>query len=116
MGIIKNKQQQNIMSFKNVILALGFATTTSAVKLQSQDVWYLVEIGDLLDEAAIDIGDWTEGAAIDIGNWTEGAFADLGDWTEGAFADLGDWSEGAFEDTGDWMYETMMQLATKEGQ
>merc|ERR1712051_187652 len=104
MGIIENKHKQNMMSNTYIVLALGIANTTSAVRLQSQDVFYLVEIGD-----------WLDGAAIDIGNWTEGAFEDLGDWTEGAFVDFGDWTEGAAIDTGDWIKETMMKLATEEG-
>merc|ERR1711997_565411 len=93
MGIIENKQKQNMMSNTYIVLALGIATMTSAIRLQSQDVFYLVEIGD-----------WLDGAAIDIGDWTEGAFEDLGDWTEGAFVDFGD-----------WIKETMMKLATEEG-
>merc|ERR1712051_665826 len=126
MGIIENKHKQNMMSNTYIVLALGIATTTIAVRLQSQDVFYLVEIGDWLDGAAIDIGDWTEGAFEDLGDWTEGAFEDLGDWTEGAFVDFGDWTEEAFVDfgdwteeaaidTGDWIKETMMKLATEEG-
>merc|ERR1711997_1206178 len=115
MGIIENKQKQNMMSNTYIVLALGIATMTSAIRLQSQDVFYLVEIGDWLDGAAIDIGDWTEVAFEDLGDWTEGAFVDFGDWTEGAFVDFGDWTEGAAIDTGDWIKETMMKLATEEG-
>merc|ERR1711997_44348 len=94
MGIIENKQKQNMMSNTYIVLALGIATMTSAIRLQSQDVFYLVEIGD-----------WLDGAAIDLGDWTEGAFVDFGDWTEGAAID-----------TEDWIKETMMKLATDEGQ
>merc|ERR1739844_237938 len=97
------------MNIKNIAFALGVATTVSAVRLQSQDVFD--DVGDWFKGAAEDTGKWTEGAVNDAADWTEGAGNDIADWTEGAVNDIGDF----FKKEGDTMVAAVTGVFTSEG-
>merc|ERR1711879_1078515 len=71
----------------NTTLALALATTTSAVKITSTNVFD--DIGSAFDDAY----DWTKGAVNDAGDWIEGAGTDAYDWTKGAVYDIGDFAK-----------------------
>ena len=86
------------MSIKNIILALGLASTSSAVRLQSQG--FFDDIGDAISGAAHDASNWTKGAVHDATKWTDGAVHDASHWTKGAAHDAAHWTKGAVNDTG----------------
>merc|ERR1712156_237210 len=92
MGNTKTK----LMNFRNTTLALTLAATSSAIKLNSSNVFD--DIGDAFDDAY----DWSKGAVNDAGEWMEGAANDAVDWMEGAANDAYDWSEGAADDIADF--------------
>ena len=75
-----------MMSIKNIVLALGLASTSSAVRLQSQSIFD-------------DIGDWTSGAVHSAKKWTEGA----ADSASHAVDSASKWTEGAVNDTGKFL-------------
>ena len=75
------------MSIKNIILALGLASTSSAVRLQSQG--FFDDIGGAISGAVDDASNWTKGAVHDAKKWTDGAAHDTAHWTKGAVNDTG---------------------------
>ena len=86
------------MSIKNIILALGLASTSSAVRLQSQG--FFDDIGGAISGAVDDASNWTKGAVHDAKKWTDGAVHDASHWTKGAAHDAAHWTKGAVNDTG----------------
>ena len=89
-----------MMSIKNIVLALGLASTSSAVRLQSQSIFD--DIGDWASGAADDASNWTKGAVHDASKWTEGATHDASNWTKGAVNDASKWTKGAALDASNW--------------
>merc|ERR1712187_38937 len=92
MGNTKTK----LMNFRNITLALTLAATSSAIKLNSSNVFD--DIGDAFDDAY----DWTKGAVNDAGDWMEGAANDAYDWTVGAADDAYNWTVDAADDIADF--------------
>ena len=88
------------MSITNIILALGLASTSSAVRLQSQS-WFS-DIGDAISGAADDASNWTKGAVHDASDTISGAADDASDWTKGAVTDASHWTKGAVHDASHW--------------
>ena len=88
------------MSIKNIILALGLASTSSAVRLQSQG--FFDDIGGAISGAVDDASNWTKGAVHDAKKWTDGATRDASDWTKGAVHDAKKWTDGAVHDASHW--------------
>merc|ERR1712117_156015 len=88
MGNTKTK----LMNFRNTTLALTLAATSSAIKLNSSNVFD--DIGDAFDDAY----DWTKVAVNDAGEWMEGATNDAYAWTVDAADDAYDWTVDAADD------------------
>merc|ERR1712156_241282 len=101
MGNTKTK----LMNFRNTTLTLTLAATSSAIKLNSSNVFD--DIGDAFDDAY----DWTKGAVNDAGEWMEGASDDAYAWTVDAADDIANFAK----DNQDALIGTGAALATGGG-
>ena len=100
-----------MMSITNIVLAFGIATTTSAVRLQSQSQSIFDDIGHWASKAADDTADWSTKALTDIGDTTIDGANKVGHWSEGAVNDVGKF----FDKEGNTMVGAVTGVFTAEG-